>query len=930
VTAPSPSEHPVVRLRWVILALLVAVSAWLAPGVAQLRHDDDVLAFLPPEHPDVVTFRAIAERFGMLEVALIGLEPPDGQDLLEPDRVEQMRAVGHRIETVEGVRLVLSLPDFPQAKVVGQTLVVQRLVPAEMTTGETPATAQQIRKHVLADENAVGNFVSSDGEAAAVLAFLATTTGEGRAEARAETLRGIRAAVDEGWAGPAYYGGAPFIETTASTASREDIERLSPIVIIVLVVVSAVLLRSVTAAVLNLLMTGLGVVLIVGAHGRFGEPFTIVSSTTPVMMVALGGAFGMHILAGYQRQAGTPKERATATLRELSRPVLLSGLTTAIAFFALRVMPQIPLQRFGIVAGLGMLLLLVLALVVLPALLSVLPSRLLPTRDNLQLPLRRIPPLWVVGALAVAGVVFGSQLRSDPDTTHVFDEDSEPRAASSFFDRHFGGSQFLQIAVEADLSDPIVLREIRSLADEVRRIEGVAEVRSLVEPVSIVSEGFGGRRGIPSDAGQTRRVVSNLADHPAMKQLMTPEADGAIVHVKLATAEAPALIRTTEAVRAIVARYDRAAIGVGAPTPGSALDQARRREVFARTAAQVGVEVDPDAVSARLQGELPRDVALPLAVQLRDRMLGSDEVIEPLPPEQRAAVDPAQLLELSGEPLRKYLAAQLPELVEEDAEGPKYLAQFVASHLPEALERERLGQACRAFGLPAPKPPAESETDPFAEDEEPAQPAAPVATTPEPCAPVIESLKELSDPAWGIPPGVDAQVVSSSPWHVAFTGQPVIGQAFGESVTRSLGTSTLVSWVALALVLLAFGHIRALIPATWTLAVTAGAISLLGHPISIGTSMVSCIALGAGVDFAIHLAVRAREIGGDHPGRDAAESLGSVVLMAGIQLTLAFSVLLASQMPPLRQFGVGLGIGLIVAAAGAVWLTPRLFARRVG
>ena len=63
-----------------------------------------------------------------------------------------------------------------------------------------------------------------------------------------------------------------------------------------LVVASALLLGSLSGAALNLVVTALGVGLVVGAHGRFGEPLTIVSSTTPVMMVALGGAFGMHII----------------------------------------------------------------------------------------------------------------------------------------------------------------------------------------------------------------------------------------------------------------------------------------------------------------------------------------------------------------------------------------------------------------------------------------------------------------------------------------------------------------------------------------------------------------------------------------------------------------------------------------------------------
>ena len=49
--------------------------------------------------------------------------------------------------------------------------------------------------------------------------------------------------------------------------------------------------------------------------------------------------------------------------------------------------------------------------------------------------------------------------------------------------------------------------------------------------------------------------------------------------------------------------------------------------------------------------------------------------------------------------------------------------------------------------------------------------------------------------------------------------------------------------------------------------------------------------------------------------------------MAGLQLAMAFCVLLASTMPPLRQLGGGLAIALLLAATGSVWLTPRLYRR---
>ncbi|MEM9458865.1 MAG: MMPL family transporter [Myxococcota bacterium] len=933
---PSASDHPIVRARWAVVVLVVALCAWLVPGVSLLQHDDDVLAFLPPEDPDVVAFREVADRFGMLEVVLVGLS--HDEPLLTPERTEKVRTLHTRLTEVPGVRLVLSYPEFPEAKVVEQTLVVQALVPPGTTD------AEQIRRRVLGNRDAVGNFISIDGSAAAILAYLEPATGDDRVRVRNELLGTIRGVVDEHWDGDAYYGGAPFMERAASTASREDIERLSPIVIGVLVIASALLLGSVTAAGLNLVITGLGVALIVGAHGRFDEPFTIVSSTTPVMMVALGGAFGMHMLAGFQRHAGTSRQRASATLRELWKPVLLSGLTTATAFFALQAMPQVPMQRFGIVAGIGMFVLLLLALVALTALLAVLPAGLLPTRENPHLPLRVMPPLWLVAALGVGGAALGSQLQSDPDTTELFDPDSEPRQADAFFNEHFGGSQFLQIAVQADLKQPAVLREIRQIADEIRQIEGVADVRSLVEPVGLVSEGFGGRRGIPSTQPRTRRVIVSLGDHPAMTQLMVPEADAAIVHIKLTPGDGEHQQRVTREVRAVVLAHAREALPVG-DAQSDALRPVVREAVRTRLSRFTGQAIDDARLEEILQTKATAASMQDELVRLRDRALGTDELMQgPAPDAERESVDPAKLFELRGPALASYLTQQLPTAVERDPEDVSFVAELLPEWIDEAAERSRVLAACGPLGLPPPSegsgadPSADPSADPGEQGalpsgergprppaERPRESSASSGPVDDRCQRLPALLSELTDAEWTIPAGIEAEELGRHPWSVQLTGQPVIGQAFAQSVSTSLRNSTLVSLGALAVVLLVFGQLRALVPAVWTVMLTVGVIYALGHPISIGTSMVTCIALGAGVDFAIHLGIRARASTGAQPGREATEALGGVILVTGVQLALAFLVLLASEMPPLQQFGAGLAVGLLGAAAGAVWLTPRLY-----
>src|SRR5262249_15036187 len=149
---------------------------------------------------------------------------------------------------------------------------------------------------------------------------------------------------------------------------------------------------------------------------------------------------------------------------------------------------QVPMQRFGITAGLGVLLLMMMALLFVPAVLSFVPRWALRTRAEQSLPLPIRPPLWSLIAVAIVLGIFASKLRADPDTRNLFDADSEPARADKFFNDQFGGSQFIQIGVVADVREPVVLRAIREMAGELRTVPGVADVRTLVEPVETLTE----------------------------------------------------------------------------------------------------------------------------------------------------------------------------------------------------------------------------------------------------------------------------------------------------------------------------------------------------------------------------------------------------------------------------------------------------------
>lgn len=884
------TEHPIVRLRWVVLAIFFGVCAWLIPGVTQLQNDDDVLAFLPAEHPDVIGFQDVAKRFGMLEVALIGLADGDA-DLLTPERMDQVRVLTKDLETVDGVNVVLSAADLPNPIVNDEGLEVAPLVPKDLRD------AGAIRKRVMESSTAVGNFISADGKATAILVFLHPRQGKGPeafAERRA-TLNALRDKTASAWKGERHLTGAPFIEMAASESSRGDIEGLSPLVIGVLALASAILLGSLTAALLNLLVTGIGVGLIMGAHGVFNEPLTIVSSSTPVMMVALGGAFGVHMLAGYQRQKGRPRERASATVRELWLPVLLSGCTTSVAFFSLYVMPQVPMQRFGVVAGMGVLVLLVLALFVMPAVLSILPASLIKTREERSFSLPFRPPLVVLLAVAIGGAWLGTSMKADADAVNVFPPDSEPRMAMRFFDEHFGGSTFLQVAVEGSLNDNETLRIIRDVSEEVKQLAGVVDVRNIMDAVGVVNAALGGREGIPETKGRATRVLTYVTGHPAMRQLMTDDGEASLIHIKLAPADGERQRELTDAVRAILAKYARPEGFVIAKTTRPEVAEARRATVKARLERALGRSVDLSKLDS---GETPATPAFLAEIKkLRDEALDPEEgaVAVAVPAEEMAQLPPESLVKPRGKALEELLRTKLPTLAAGDPQGVGFAAEHLGAWIDEAAGKYQADAGCviLEFG--------------------------------DRCEEFKSTLGELGDEMWIAPPGVEpVQGERTIKVLMVLTGQPPIGQAFAESVTTSLWKSTGVSIAALALVLLLSRCLFALLPAVWTLAFTAGVIALLGHSISVGTSMVSCIALGAGVDFAIHLGFRARQYEGPDAGRRAVDELGSVVLISAVQLALAFSVLGLSELLPLQDFGIGLAVALVGAALGAVWFTPAL------
>ena len=103
----------------------------------------------------------------------------------------------------------------------------------------------------------------------------------------------------------------------------------------------------------------------------------------------------------------------------------------------------------------------------------------------------------------------------------------------------------------------------------------------------------------------------------------------------------------------------------------------------------------------------------------------------------------------------------------------------------------------------------------------------------------------------------EAQILATVPLKVDVTGTPLVYEGMNVSVQRnqeqSLAISSVFVFIALAIFFrrLSIAFVAA-VPAGFTLAITFGIMGLSGIPMDVGTSMMTSIAIGIGIDYAVH------------------------------------------------------------------------------
>ena len=127
--------------------------------------------------------------------------------------------------------------------------------------------------------------------------------------------------------------------------------------------------------------------------------------------------------------------------------------------------------------------------------------------------------------------------------------------------------------------------------------------------------------------------------------------------------------------------------------------------------------------------------------------------------------------------------------------------------------------------------------------------------------------------------------------------------------------------------------LMAIIPVAFSVLVVFAVLALTGIPLGIANSMFAGIAIGIGLDFAIHLTAgyrrnQQREMSPQEAMRRTFISTGPAILTSAVSIALGFSVLALSEIMPNVQLGLMICLSLTVCAFATLVIIPCLVLAR--
>lgn len=841
------------------LVIIISVFLILAIGVYgifKIYIDNDVLHWFSRDSSIAKLNYYVNDRFRSNNPIIIVID--FGDDVFKKENLELIKNISKLIKEEEGIVNVLSLTEVEDIKSTSEGIIVEKLFPDDITEGKL----EEIKKYVMSKESYKGSLVSMDSKSVAIIAlpdpeFDADKVGE-RVRERVEKFM-----YQHGKKYEVFFGGTPMLLRSISRLVINDISKLVPVVSLVVLIILFLSFRTLVGTFLPLITVLISSSIAMGIMGYLGYPLTTFGVAIPVILIAVGNAYAIHVINEYYERFNSYASTYEALIKSLLRvfvPILMSGLTTVASFISIGIGTEMnTTKNFSIVSVTGVALATLFTLTFVPAILSILKitpkhkhneetSKFLYLTSRGVFRYRRII-LVVFLIIAIISIYFITKVKIEVDYLGYFDKNTEPRVVSDKIASLFDGSFELKTYFKGNIQDPSLLKVIYIIEEEQRYfLNGKSKPQSITEIIAELNDGMVNVKTIPDSEYEVQNLWFFIEGKESIARIVSDdkyEALSTLLLGKVTSSERYALIDLS---KDLIRKYS----SVEFKKPAECIEDVSRlvsRSIYSRLY-RAGISV----------------------IHYQDKTLHNK----------------SEITDLINSIVLSYLNENLRDFADYGAKK-RFLEKFV-NYIYDTLKID--------------------ETTISRKDLEYA----------------------LSPSVWNVFPVV-TKTNGTNPFEYAdVTG---IAKLFADMEKQILNNQlTSLGIIIIAVIIMnyiAFGSLVesliSIIPIIFTLIVNFGIMGFFSIKMDFITVTIASIAVGTGIDYAIHFISRyVYEIKSGLSYEDAFyktfSTTGKGILSNAFAVGLGFATLLLSSIVPLRNFGLLMFITMIVSSLSALTLLP--------
>ena len=513
-----------VRWRWALLTgafLLVALSAG---GARFLTFSNDYRVFFSKQNPQLLAFENLQNTYTKSDNILFVLAPVDGK-VFTPQALSAVEWLTTQAWQIPYSIRVDSVANFQHTYADGDDLVVEDLVTD--AAAYSPQDLQRVQQIALHEPLLVDRIVSPDGRVTGVNVVVQLPGSNPASEMPAVVNFSRNLATQLHQRYPAidvHLTGIVMLNHAFTENAIEDMTTLVPIMFAVIVLVLALLLRSVWGTLATMLVIALSIVTASGIAGWLEIAITPPMASAPTIIMTLAVADCVHLLVTFQQRLRRSGHKAAAmgeALRINLQPIFLTSLTTAIGFLSMNFSDAPPFRDLGNTVAIGVVAAFVYCIALLPALMLALPSRVPAERQRSTAIMdrfadfvvaRRRAILAAMGLLVVGLVACIPANELNDEFVKYFDERVRFRVDTDFTTENLTGLYNIAYSLEAGgsgaISEPAYLNKLEEFAEWYRQQPEVMHVSSLSDTMKRLNKNLHGDDPAWYRIPQTRELAA--------------------------------------------------------------------------------------------------------------------------------------------------------------------------------------------------------------------------------------------------------------------------------------------------------------------------------------------------------------------------------------------------------------------------------------